>query len=167
MKKCSFIIFALCCTNTYMSMAQKIIYPTTQKSTQVDDYFGTKIADPYRWLEDDTAKNTEQWVALQNKVTNDYLDKIPYRQKLKNRLTELWDYPKTSAPQKEGKYFLSYRNNGLQNQSVLYRQQGLDGAMDVLLDPNTLSKDGTVALQATAISKGQKYVTKSTFGIGT
>lgn len=120
-------------------------------------YFGTTIADPYRWLEDDTAQNTEAWVQEQNKVTANYLNAIPFRDRIRERLTELWDYPKNSAPQKEGAYFLSYKNNGLQNQSVLYVQKGLNGTPEVLIDPNKLSADGTVALQATAFSKKQKY----------
>lgn len=139
------------------SMAQQIQYPRTEKVSQVDDYFGTKIADPYRWLEDDTSAKTADWVKAQNAVTNSYLAAIPFRDKIKKRLTELWDYPKSSAPQKEGEYFVSYRNDGLQNQSVLYVQKGLKGKKEVLLDPNKLSSDGTVALQATAFSKKQKY----------
>ncbi|MBL7711266.1 MAG: S9 family peptidase [Chitinophagaceae bacterium] len=138
-------------------MAQKIQYPQTQKQAQTDVYFGNTIADPYRWLEDDTAKNTEAWVQEQNTVTANYLNAIPFRDRIRERLTELWDYPKNSAPQKEGAYFLSYKNNGLQNQSVLYVQKGLNGAPEVLIDPNKLSADGTVALQATAFSKKQKY----------
>ena len=112
---------ATLCTAIYSSsMAQKAQYPQTDRIKQVDDYFGTKVSDPYRWLEDDTAANTEAWVKEQNAVTNAYLAAIPFRDKIKKRLTELWDYPKNSAPQKEGEYFLSYKNNGLQNQSVLY-----------------------------------------------
>ncbi|MDI9319762.1 MAG: prolyl oligopeptidase family serine peptidase [Phycisphaerales bacterium] len=138
-------------------MAQKITYPHTETINHTDDYFGKKINDPYRWLEDDTSKKTEGWVKEQNAATNQYLSSIPYRDKIKKRLTELWDYPKNSAPQKEDDYFLTYKNDGLQNQSVLFVQKGLDGKPEVLIDPNKLSSDGTVALQATAFSKGQKY----------
>lgn len=138
-------------------MAQKITYPHTETINHTDEYFGKKINDPYRWLEDDTSKKTEAWVKEQNAVTNQYLSSIPYRDKIKKRLTELWDYPKNSAPQKEGDYFLTYKNDGLQNQSVLFVQKGLNGKPEVLIDPNKLSSDGTVALQATAFSKGQKY----------
>lgn len=138
-------------------MAQKITYPHTEAIPHTDEYFGKKINDPYRWLEDDTSKKTEAWVKEQNAVTNQYLSSIPYRDKIKKRLTELWDYPKNSAPQKEGTYFLTYKNDGLQNQSVLFVQKGLDGKPEVLIDPNKLSADGTVALQATAFSKSQKY----------
>ena len=138
-------------------MAQKITYPHTEAIPHTDEYFGKKINDPYRWLEDDTSKKTEAWVKEQNAVTNQYLSSIPYRDRIKKRLTELWDYPKNSAPQKEGTYFLTYKNDGLQNQSVLFVQKGLDGKPEVLIDPNKLSADGTVALQATAFSKSQKY----------
>ena len=152
-----FALFSLSMLTYNVAMAQQIQYPKTEQVQQSDDYFGQTILDPYRWLEDDTAKTTEAWVKAQNKVTNDYLDKIPFRSKLKNRLSELWNYPKQTAPQKEGQYYLSYKNNGLQNQSVLFVQKGLNGAPEVLLDPNQLSADGTVALQSTAFSKGQKY----------
>ncbi|MGC4056748.1 MAG: prolyl oligopeptidase family serine peptidase [Chitinophagaceae bacterium] len=138
-------------------MAQKIQYPQTQQVAQKDNYFGREISDPYRWLEDDTAKQTAMWVKAQNKITQSYLSDIPFRQQLKERLTKLWDYPKMSAPQKEGAYFLTYRNDGLQNQSVLYVQKGIDGEQFVLLDPNKLSSDGTVALQETAVSRNQQY----------
>lgn len=137
--------------------AQKIAYPTTATVVQNDNYFGTNIADPYRWLENDTAAATEAWVKEQNIVTNSYLQNIPFRNKIKDRLTALWNYTKYSAPRKAGKWFVFSKNNGLQNQSVLYIQDGINGTPQVLLDPNTLSKDGTVALQATAISKKQKY----------
>ena len=140
------------------SMAQqKFSYPLTEKSAQTDNYFGTSIADPYRWLENDTAKNTGEWVKAQNAVTSKYFEQIPFREKLKNRLTELWNYPKFGAPQKEGEWFTFYKNDGLQNQAVLYVQKGLDGEAVVLLDPNKLSADGTVALQATAFSKKEVY----------
>lgn len=139
------------------TMAQKVQYPPTRQVTQMDNYFGHEISDPYRWLEDDTAKATTAWVKAQNKLTNAYLSGIPFRQQIKDRLTRLWDYPKTSAPQKEGEYFLFYRNNGLQNQSVLFVKKGIDGEEHVLLDPNKLSADGTVALQETAVSRNQKY----------
>lgn len=150
-------IASFCAAISFSTMAQQLQYPKTERVKHVDDYFGTKVSDPYRWLEDDTALKTEAWVKEQNDVTNGYLAAIPYRDKIKKRLTELWDYPKNSAPQKEGEYFLSYKNNGLQNQSVLFVQKGLKGKAEVLIDPNSLSKDGTVALQATAFSKKQKY----------
>jgi len=150
-------LLALAFSAPYGTMAQKINYPATEQVKQTDVYFGTNVNDPYRWLENDTAANTEAWVKAQNAVTQQYLSQIPFRDKIRKRLTELWDYPKYGAPQKEGEYFTFYKNDGLQNQSVLYVQKGLNGAPDVLLDPNKLSSDGTVALQATGFSKKQKF----------
>lgn len=144
------------CTALDMT-AQTIKYPPTRKVDQTDDYFSRKISDPYRWLENDTARDTEAWVKEQNAVTNAYLAKIPFRQKIHDRLTELWNYQRYSPPQREGDWFVYYKNDGLQNQAVLYVKKGLNGTPEVLLDPNKLSADGTVALQATAFSKHQKY----------
>ncbi|MDQ6653655.1 MAG: hypothetical protein M3Y84_13050, partial [Acidobacteriota bacterium] len=135
-----------------------IVYPETKKSDTVDDYFGTKVADPYRWLENDAAPEVADWVEKQNKVTFAYLEKIPFRQKIKDRLTQLFNYPKYSAPQRRGDYFFYTKNDGLQNQSVWYRQKGLDGTPEVLLDPNKLSADGTTRLGAFSLSKNGKYV---------
>lgn len=137
--------------------AQDIRYPQTKKVTQTDAYFSHKVEDPYRWLENDTASDTEAWVKEQNQVTQSYLSKIPFRSKIHNRLTELWNYERYSAPQQEGDWFVFYKNDGLQNQSVLYVKRGLNGEAELLLDPNKLSADGTVALQATAFSKKQQY----------
>ncbi|WP_197705862.1 prolyl oligopeptidase family serine peptidase [Filimonas lacunae] len=133
-------------------------YPATKKSEQSDDYFGTKVNDPYRWLEDDNSDLTKQWVKEQNTVTNDYLSKIPFRNQVKQRLEALWNYPKYSSPFKKGKYYYFYKNNGLQNQSVLYRQEGLNGVQELFLDPNSLSADGTAALGALSFSKNGKYM---------
>lgn len=127
-------------------------YPATGKGTQVDDYFGTKVQDPYRWLEDDMSEDTKKWVVAQNKVTNDYLAKIPFRDAIKKRLTQLWNYEKYSAPFKEGAYTYFYKNNGLQNQSILYRQKG-NGTPEVFLDPNKFSADGTSSLQGISFTK--------------
>lgn len=132
-------------------------YPETRKETVTDDYFGTRVADPYRWLENDTAADVEAWVSAQNKVTSDYLSQIPYREKIKNRLTEIWNFPKYSAPFKEGDYYYFFKNDGLQNQSVLYRQKGLKGEPEVFLDPNALSADGTVSLASFTFSKDHQY----------
>ncbi len=137
---------------------KKIVYPKTDTVEQSDDYFGTKIDDPYRWLEDDTSDKTAKWVVAQNAVTNAYLDAIPGRDKLKNRISELMNYPKYGAPSKKGEFYTFFKNDGLQNQSVMYVQTGLNGKAEVLLDPNKLSNDGTVALQAVEISKNQKYM---------
>ena len=118
------------------------------------------MADPYRWLEDDTAVSpaVASWVEAENSVTFAYLEKIPYRAKIKERLTQLYNYPKYSAPARRGDYFYFTKNDGLQNQSVWYRQKGLDGTPEVLLDPNKLSADGTTRLGGFALSKNGKYV---------
>ena len=122
-----------------------LTYPVTKKGDKVDIYFGTQVADPYRWLEDDLSEETGDWVKAQNDVTFDYLAQIPYRNQLKERLETLWNYERVSAPFKEGKYTYFYKNNGLQNQSVVYRK-GLDGEPEVFLDPNRFSEDGTASL---------------------
>ena len=126
--------------------AAQLRYPETRKVDQVDDYFGRKVPDPYRWLEDDDSKETAAWVEAQNKVTFDYLAKIPAREPLRQRLTTLWNYERYGVPSREGEFYVFARNNGLQNQSVVYRARTLDATPDVLIDPNTLSADGTVAL---------------------
>lgn len=127
-------------------------YPATKTTTQADDFFGTKVSDPYRWLENDMAEDTKDWVQRQNSVTNAYLSKIPYKDAIKKRLTELWNYEKYSAPFKEGEYTYFYKNNGLQNQSVLFRQKN-GGEPDVFLDPNTFSPDGTTSLAGIDFTK--------------
>lgn len=148
-----FILVMFLSANTF---AQKIKYPETKKVEQVDDYFGVKVADPYRWLEDDNSEETKAWVEAQNKVTNEYLETIPQREMLKNRLTELWNYEKYSAPFKRGGKYFYYKNNGLQNQSVLYVADSVTDTGRVLIDPNSLSTDGTVALSGISISEDGK-----------
>ncbi|MBD1881327.1 prolyl oligopeptidase family serine peptidase [Coleofasciculus sp. FACHB-T130] len=130
-----------------------LTYPTSQKVDQVDDYHGTKVSDPYRWLEDPDSHETKAWVEAQNQVTFSYLNEIPVREKIKQRLTELWDYEKYSLPFKEGDRYFYFKNDGLQNQSVLYTLTSLDGEPKVLLDPNKLSEDGTIALSGISISE--------------
>ncbi len=127
-------------------------YPATKATDQADDFFGTKVSDPYRWLENDMAEDTKDWVQRQNQVTNNYLAKIPYKNEIKNRLTELWNYEKYGAPFKEGEYTYFYKNNGLQNQSVLYRQRNV-GQPEIFLDPNTFSPDGTTSLSGIDFTK--------------
>lgn len=141
-------------------MAQ-IKYPKTKKIDQTDNYHGTVVSDPYRWLEDDKSAETADWVKAQNEVTNDYLSKIPFRAKLQNRLEEIYNYPKYSAPSKKGEWFYFYKNNGLQNQSVLYRQKGLTAEPELVLDPNALSAEGTTRLMQFSISKNGKYAAYS------
>ena len=127
-------------------------YPDTKKADQTDDYFGTKVGDPYRWLENDMSDETKSWVMEENKVTTSYISQIPFRDAIKKRLTELWNYAKYSAPFKEGNYTYFYLNDGLQNQSVLYRQAG-NGTPEVFLDPNRFSTDGTTSLQGIDFAK--------------
>lgn len=136
----------------------KLQYPETKTVDVSDDYFGVKVADPYRWLENDTAADTEQWVKEQNKITQTYFDQIPFRKQILERLTKLWDYPKESAPMKKDEKYFLYKNNGLQNQSVLFYKNSLAGEEKELLDPNTLSDDGTVSLSSTAVSDDSKYL---------
>jgi prolyl oligopeptidase len=144
-----------------MVEAQKIKYPETKKVQQTDTYFGVQIQDDYRWLENDTAKDVKQWVEAQNKVTFGYLEKIPFRQKIKDRLTELANYPRYGAPWRVGEYFIFSKNDGLQNQSVYYIQKGLTGEPKTFLDPNKLSTDGTVAASLMGYSKDKKYIAYS------
>jgi prolyl oligopeptidase len=139
------------------SIGQGLQYLATRKIEHMDDYHGTKVADPYRWLEDETSAETAAWVEAQNAVTFPYLERIPYRGALLRRVTELNDYERFSAPSQRGPYFFFSKNEGLQNQSVLYIQRGVDGAPEVLLDPNSWSADGTVQLSAFEPSQDSKY----------
>ncbi len=135
-----------------------LVYPETRKDTAWDDYFGTKIADPYRWLEDDHAEETKAWVAVQNQLTFSYLEKIPFRKDLRARIEKLFDYEKCSTPFKEaGKYYF-FKNNGLQNQDVLFVANQLKDSTQIVIDPNTFSKDGTTSLSGYSFSKDGKYL---------
>nr|WP_321375716.1 prolyl oligopeptidase family serine peptidase [uncultured Bacteroides sp.] len=157
MKKMTLLLACGMITANTFGQKSKLTYPITKKDNTVDTYFGVKVADPYRWLENDTTKETAAWVKAQNKVTSSYLEKIPFRNKLKERLTNLTNYEKIGAPfKKNGKYYF-YKNDGLQNQSVLYVQNTLDSEPEVFLDPNKLSEDGTVALTGISFSKDGKY----------
>lgn len=135
-------------------------YPQTRHGDHTDDYHGTKVADPYRWLEQDVRKSAEvaQWVAAQNKVTFGFLEAIPEREAIGKRLTELWNFEKYSSPFKQGGRYYYFKNDGLQNQYVLYAMDSLDSDPRVLIDPNTWSKDGTVALAGTAFSDDGRYL---------
>ncbi|HUS20378.1 MAG TPA: prolyl oligopeptidase family serine peptidase, partial [Terriglobales bacterium] len=140
----------------------KLSYPEVKKTDQVDDYHGTKVADPYRWLENADSEETRAWVEAENKVTFDYLNQIPERKQIRERLTKLWNYERYTNPQKQGgRYFFS-RNNGLQNQSVLYTARNLAEEPKVVLDPNTMSKDGTVALAGYDVSEDGKLIVYGT-----
>lgn len=132
-------------------------YPVTKKVDTVDTYFGNKVADPYRWLEDDKSAATKEWVTAQNVVTQNYLATIPYRKNFQQAIEKVFNYPKYSAPFRKGEWFYFYKNDGLQNQSVLYRQKGLTGRVEEVFDPNKLSPDGTTRLQLFALSKDGKY----------
>ncbi len=155
MKK-TITITAIVCT-LVMNAQTKITYPETKKIDHVDTYFGEKINDPYRWLEDDRSAETGTWVKMQNDVTYRYLSDIPLRNQLKSRMEKLWNYEKISAPFKEGNYTYYYKNNGLQNQSVLFRKD-TNGKEEVFLDPNTFSKDGTTSLGGISFSKDGSLV---------
>jgi prolyl oligopeptidase len=144
-------------TMTAALVAQPSTYPTTRKTDHVDTYHGVAVPDPYRWLEDDNSAETAAWVAAQNKVTFGYLEGIPYRKALHQRIEALNDYERYSAPSRKGPYFFFTKNAGLQNQGVLYIQRGFDGAPEVLLDPNAWSKDGTTRLGAFAPSKDARH----------
>jgi prolyl oligopeptidase len=137
--------------------ADQLQYPAARKDNTVDAYGSTKVADPYRWLEDDTSAETAAWVEAENKVTFPYLEKIPFRQPLRDRVKALNNYERYAAPSQKGPYFFFNRNAGLQNQSVLYIQHGINGAPKVLIDPNAWSPDGTVRLGAFVPSKDAKY----------
>src|SRR5690606_28873158 len=135
--------------------AISVTYPQTKKTDKVDTYFGVEVKDPYRWLEDDRSEETAAWVKAENKVTFGYLEKIPFRDDLKKRLSNLWNYEKVGAPFHEGNYTYFYKNDGLQNQYVIYRYKtGSDPkSAEVFLDPNTFKEDGTISLGETSFSK--------------
>ncbi len=139
------------------SQQNNIKYPTALKGDVVDNYFGTEVADPYRWLEDDNSEETGKWVDAENDVTNAYLDKIPFRTAMRERLEKLWNYPKIGVPFKKGDFWYFYKNNGLQNQSVLYRMATLEDEPEEFINPNTFSEDGTTSLSGISFSKDGKY----------
>jgi len=148
---------ALCCGCQRLFPTEtrpaKLTYPPARKDSTADVYHGTKVPDPYRWLEDTDASETQAWVAQQNKLTSDFLTSVTAREKIKARLTHLLNYPRYSAPYKKGGRYFFWKNDGLQNQSVLYTQKTLEGKPRVVINPNLLSADGTVAVTTTAISK--------------
>src|SRR5262245_2649367 len=133
-------------------------YPNSKRTDCTDSYFGTPVPDPYRWLEEENSADTKAWVYAQNKVTFGYLEKIPYRSRIKSRVEQLYNFPRYGAPFRNGENFFFTKNDGLQNQSVLYMQKGLDGTPEVLIDPNKFSDDGTSQLAEYALSKDGKYL---------
>ncbi len=158
MFKLCFVFFVLMFFTMNLFAQTKFDYPKPKMVEQIDDYHGVKVADPYRWLENPDSDETRDWVAAENKVTSAYLNEIPERAKIRARLTELWNYEKYTAPFKEGKHYFYYKNNGLQNQSVLYIADSINDAGRVLLDPNGLSKDGTVSLNGTSFTDDGKLM---------
>ncbi|TPD65347.1 prolyl oligopeptidase family serine peptidase [Flavobacterium microcysteis] len=150
----------LSCKEETKEEAVVLKYPETKKVDTTDTYFGTEVKDPYRWLEDDKSAETAAWVKAENEVTFGYLEKIPFRKDMKERLEKLWNYEKISAPAQEGNYTYYYKNNGLQNQSVLYRKD-MSGKEELFLDPNTFSADGTTSLSSVEFSKDGSLVAYS------
>ena len=151
-------VLVLCQFSAGLSIrGQGLDYPQARKANQVDDYHGAKVADPYRWLEDDNSAETAKWVEAENKVTFAYLDKIPYRAEVKKRLEALYNYAKYTPPVRRGELLFFTKNDGLQNQNVVYIQQGLDGAPEVLLDPNQFSADGTTRMGSFEVSHDGHY----------
>ncbi|MBS4061128.1 MAG: S9 family peptidase [Bacteroidetes bacterium] len=161
MKKISLAFLLIVMMSSCTTHQESILYPETLKGEQKDVYFGTEIADPYRWLEDDNSKETAAWVAAQNAVTNDYLKNIPYREALRNRLETIWNFPRTGVPFKRGGRYYFFKNDGLQNQSVLFVQENLDAEPQIMLDPNTFSTDGTISLGNVSASPDGKYLAYS------
>jgi len=158
------IVFIMSCKNENKTKEViKVKYPETTKLGHVDTYFGEEVKDPYRWLEDDRSPETEAWVKTQNAVTGNYLDNIPYREDLKERLSKLWNYEKIGAPFIEGDYTYFYKNDGLQNQYVIYRYKNDadPSTAEVFLDPNTFKEDGTISLGGTSFSKNGKILAYS------
>ena len=156
------LAFLAACNNpskeTKEMSSTPINYPQTKMVAHTDTINGVAVKDDYRWLENDTSAETVAWVDEQIKTTQSYLEKIPFRDKLKKRITELVNYPKYGSPFKIGDYYIFSKNDGLQNQFVYYIQKGLDGKEEVFLDPNALSKDGTVSVELAGSSKDHKYI---------
>ncbi len=142
----------------HCQQSPRIEYPETRMDDVVDDYFGVEVADPFRWLENDTSAETKKWVEAQNEVTFGYLERIPFRDKIKERLTEIWDYPRYSTPFWQGDHYFFFKNEGMQDHSVLYVREGIEGEPRVLIDPNEMSEDGTISLTRLGISNDGKYM---------
>src|SRR5690554_4059682 len=153
--------FLASCGSNVSENTSALTYPETKKVDTVTDYFGTQIKDPYRWLEDDRSQETEAWVKAQNEVTFGYLEEIPFREDLKNRLTELWNYEKIGSPWKEGDYIYFSKNDGLQDQYVVYRKESEESEEEVFLDPNKFSDDGTTSLAGMSFSEDGKTLAYS------
>ena len=156
LKKSLYVLLLVGC----VSCTSSIKYPKAERVDQVDDYFGVKVADPYRWLEEDVreSERVSEWVDKQNEITRAYLDSIPEREQIKERLTELWDYDKVGTPSKHGDYYIQSVRHSMDNHSIVYKMKSLDGEKEVLFNPNTWSDDGTVALAGMSFSEDGKYV---------
>jgi len=155
------VLFLNTCKKEQGFSQPELTYPETKKADVADDYFGTKVPDPYRWFEDLNSEDVKAWVEAENEVTFSYLEQIPFREKIRQRLTELYDYPKYSSPYRVGDHYFFYKNEGLQNQSVIYVQKGLEGEPEVFIDPNELSPDGTVRIYLTGFSEDNRYAAYS------
>ena len=151
-------LFLITMTSAYAAEPSSLKYPVTRQDKVSDVYHGVTVADPYRWLEDDNAAETKAWVKAQNEVTFDYLRKLPRRDKIKARLTKLWNYERVGLPFERGGRWFVMRNSGLQNQSVLHVAESLDGEQRVLIDPNTMSADGTISLTDSEPSEDGKLL---------
>src|SRR5437868_407572 len=162
------IFFSLFSFMTLLSAAQTapLTYPQPRRGDQVDDYHGVKVADPYRWLEDTDSAATHAWVETENKVTFGYLEQIPYRKAIRDRMMKLWNFERFTVPEQQGGRYFYQHNNGLQNQNVLLVAESLKAEPRTLLDPNTLSADGTVALSGTAITEDGKLLAYGTAASG-
>ena len=157
MAKIVTMFLALVFLLTGSAAAQTYNYPQAKKVEQVDDYHGTKVSDPYRWLEDTESAESRAWIDAENALTNSYLETItPQRQMIKDRLTKLWNYEKYSAPIKVGNFYIYYKNDGLQNQSVIYIADSITDPGRVFFDPNKLTADGTAALNGSSFTDGGK-----------
>lgn len=160
MKLIYLILFTFILSHTILS--QEIFkYPSAKKENDTDVYFGTKVADPYRWMENLDSPELKEWIDKENEITSGYLGKIPFREKFKNRLTDIWNFAKYADPFKAGNYYFYYKNDGLQNQYVLYKLKDINSEPEVFIDPNTFSEDGTIALNDISVSKDEKYIAYS------
>lgn len=152
------LVFSTMCLSTIDSSAQSFHYPATSICDTVDTYFGVKVADPYRWLENEKSPATLAWIQAENEFTNHYFDTIPFREAIRKNLTEMWNYPKESVPVKAGNDYIYLKNNGIQNQSVLYKKNIITGKESMLLDPNALSKNGTISLNTWSVSNDNRFL---------
>jgi prolyl oligopeptidase len=163
---CTFGFFVAAIAASTAQDSAPLVYPNAKRVDQVDDYHGTKVADPYRWLEDADSADTHEWVEAENKLTFSYLDKIPYRSAIRERLLKLWNYERFTIPEQRGGRYFFQHNNGLQNQNVVLVADSLSAEPRLLLDPNTLSADGTVALTAAAVTDDGKLMAYGTAASG-